>query len=145
MVIDKLNIQPPIVWVLEDSDAAYEKGLESGVIHVPSTAYPGNIGNSYVTGHSSDYFYKPGNFKTIFSEISKLGVGDSVRLELAYKSGKRVVQFWRMFEKGIVTPEDPVLFRDETRPVLTLASCWPLDTIWKRMYEKFNLEKVEYK
>lgn len=143
--IDKLHLDPPIVWVLENTDAAYELGLESGVIHVPSTVYPGSFGNSYITGHSSDYFYKPGNFKTIFSELNNLSVGDAVRTSLTYKSGKTIVHHWRMFEKGIVSPDDPVLFRDENQPVLTLASCWPLDTSWKRLYEKFNLESVDYK
>lgn len=143
--IEKIRVTAPIVWVAENSDVAYEKGLESGIIHVPSTVSPGQIGNSYITGHSSDYFYKPGNYKTILSRESELNIGDEIIVKLTFASGKSQIQHWKAFEKDVVSPENPVLFREETRPVVTLASCWPLNTSWQRIYLKFSLASVEYK
>lgn len=145
LLVDKINIGPPIVWVQENTEAAFQAGLAQGVIHVPSTVYPGEKGNAYITGHSSDYVYKPGEFKTILAKQAELGIGDRVEIELTFKSGKKRIQTWKMFEKNIVTPDDPVLFREESRPILTLATCWPLNTSWKRLYQKYDLEKIEYK
>lgn len=143
--IAKISVTAPIVWVQEDSDAAYEKGLESGMIHVPSTVPPGQTGNSYITGHSSDYFYKPGNYKKILSRESELNIGDEIIVKLTFASGKSQIQHWKAFEKDVVSPDNPVLFREETRPVVTLASCWPLNTSWQRIFLKFNAASVEYK
>lgn len=145
VIISKINVNAPIVWVQESNNDAYENGLESGMIHVPSTVAPGQVGNSYITGHSSDYFYKPGNYKTILARESELNIGDEIIVKLTFHSGKSQLQHWKAFEKDIVAPDNPVLFRDESRPVVTLASCWPLNTSWQRIYLKLTLASKEYK
>lgn len=143
--IAKISVTAPIVWVLEDTDAAYEEGLKSGIIHVPATVPPGQIGNSYLTGHSSDYFYKGGDYKKVLVRESELGIGDEMQITLTFASGKSQVQRWQAFEKDVVAPDNQVLFREESRAVVTLASCWPLDTSWQRIYVKFSLASTQYK
>jgi sortase (surface protein transpeptidase) len=145
VIVSKIGVDAPIVWVQEDTNDAYEKGLESGIIHVPSTVPPGQVGNSYLTGHSSDYFYKPGNYKKVLARESELNIGDEFEVKLTFASGKSEIQHWKSFEKDVVSPDNQVLFRNESRAVVTLASCWPLNTSWQRIYLKFTLVSTEYK
>ncbi len=137
--LPKINVSAPIVWVAGTTEADYQKGLEKGVIHLPQTPFPGLPGNSYITGHSSDYVFKAGNYKEVFAGLASEEVGDTVEIILTYHSGKQVTQNWRMFLKDVVAPDDPRLFEQTATPVLTLATCWPLNTSWQRIMERYEL------
>lgn len=145
LIVDKIGIGPPVVWVQENTQEAYQKGLESGVIHVPGTAYPGQIGNAYVTGHSSDYAFKPGEYKDILSRQADLEIGDEVQIEMTFSNGRKALYTYKMYQKDIVQPDNPILFQVENKPVLTLATCWPLNTSWKRLMQKYDLVATEYR
>ncbi|MFC1640585.1 sortase domain-bontaining protein [Patescibacteria group bacterium] len=145
MIIDKIGQSPPIVWVTEDNEAGYQKGLEGGVIHLPGTVPPGQNGSSYITGHSSDYAWKPGNYKQVFGRLVEMDIGDEIFIELKYSSGKTAVQRWALTKKDVVAPDDQILFKKENKPVITVATCWPINTSWNRLYGKYDLQEVTYK
>jgi sortase A len=64
---------------------------EHALGHYPGTELPGEVGNSFVFGHSVlPWFYNPQNYKTIFSTLGKMEKGDTFFViynnrELTYK------------------------------------------------------------
>lgn len=48
-----------------------QKRLEKGIVHLPISPQPGEIGNSYISGHSSNYDFVQSNFNTVFKPLEK--------------------------------------------------------------------------
>lgn len=78
--IESLGIKTPIIYVEGKSEAVYQKALQKGVVHFPGTALPGQYGNVYIFGHSSDFAWSPGEYKTIFALLPRIQKGDKVVL-----------------------------------------------------------------
>ena len=54
-----------------------QKLLKAGVVHLPITPAPGQVGNSYIIGHTSNFPQVKSNYNTIFKPFeSKSRVGD---------------------------------------------------------------------
>jgi len=51
--IPSLKIDAPLIWSSDPKN--FDTDLQSGVIHYPGTALPGEIGTTYISGHSSNY------------------------------------------------------------------------------------------
>jgi len=97
---------------------------------------PGQTGNSFITGHSSDYSWTKGNYKNIFSNLHKLNVGDSVKIEYNLHNGRRITYEYKIISEDIVMPNDSRLFEKTNKKILTLVTCWPLNSSWKRLMFK---------
>ncbi len=97
----------------------------------PGTAIPGDIGNSFITGHSVlPEFNDPKNYRTIFTKLSDLEVGDDVIARV----GSQTFHFSVLYSK-IVDPQDisvlvPISGSGRN---LTLMSCVPPGTSSKRL------------
>jgi Sortase domain len=94
---DKYKIQTPIQYATLDDlynknskgqfdynnpidqdpiEAPVQKKLKDGIVHLGSTIQPGEIGNSYIVGHSSNYSFVKSDYNTIFKPLestSKIG------------------------------------------------------------------------
>lgn len=122
--IPRLDIQNATVKV--DS-----LNLESSLSHFPGTAIPGEIGNAFITGHSVlPQFYDPKNYKSIFSKLSDLEVGDDIITEIDGKKLNFVVQY-----KKVVDPKDTsvIVPISQSGRNLTLMTCVPPGTSLKRL------------
>lgn len=122
--IPKLKIEDATVLV--DSTK-----LSENLAHFPGSALPGEVGNSFVTGHSVlPQFADPKNYKTIFSKLPDLEIGDVVKVDFEGKTFDYVVQY-----KKIVNPNDlSVLAPISTQGKnLTLMTCVPPGTSIQRM------------
>jgi len=110
----------------------------NSLAHFPGTAIPGEVGNAFVTGHSVlPQFYDPGNYKTIFSKLDQLAVGDVVQVEV---DGK-ILRFFVQNSK-IVDPEDlsVLLPPDDAGSFLTLMTCVPPGVASYRLVVTAKLE-----
>ncbi|OGD91929.1 hypothetical protein A3D81_02390 [Candidatus Curtissbacteria bacterium RIFCSPHIGHO2_02_FULL_40_17] len=99
--------------------------------HFPNSALPGEVGNSFITGHSVlPQFYDPTNYLTIFSKLSDLEIGDDVIAEL----GGNKFQYTVGYSK-IVDPHDlSVLSKiSPNGRNLTLMTCVPPGANTKRL------------
>lgn len=99
--------------------------------HFPGSALPGEVGNSFITGHSSlPQFYDQEDYKTIFTKLSDLEVGDDVFVEI----GEKKLQFKVQYAK-VVDPKDlSVLSQISSNGRnLTLMTCVPPGTNLKRL------------
>jgi Sortase domain len=108
----------------EDLGGAIQKKLESGPITLAMSPEPGEIGNSYISGHTSNYDSVVSDFKTVFKPIerkSKPGevfyIYDCLGRKLAFKvfeakeiDGNDADQAWRDYsDKRVVTLQGSIL------------------------------------
>jgi LPXTG-site transpeptidase (sortase) family protein len=135
VIVPSIGVNIPIVkdptneQLLEAQDwdgleSSIQEGLESGLVHYPFTAGVGEPGNAFITGHSSDYSWKEGDYKSAFSLLTKMVVGDKA---IIFKDGERFV--YEAYDTFRVNPEDTwVLDQDYTKFDLTFMTCGPVGT-----------------
>ena len=125
IIIPKLNVDVPVHFGISllEVDAA----MRSGVAHyrIPgASAFPGEIGNLVITGHSAGDVYSSNQYKYIFSGLERLEDGD-----LIYVNYNSVRYTYRVFKKEVVEPTNvSSLVVETSKPILTLITCTPLGT-----------------
>ena len=125
LIIPKLNIDVPIRFNVGLGDI-YD-AMNNGVAHYRingASAYPGEIGNFIITGHSAGDVYTANPYKYIFSGLERLEDGD-----LIYVNYESVRYTYRVTKKEVVEPTNvaaPVVQTD--KPLITLVTCTPLGT-----------------
>jgi LPXTG-site transpeptidase (sortase) family protein len=139
--IEKLNLAAPIIWPSGASEEIIQEGLDKGVVIYPTNAAPGQSGNCYITGHSSDYWWKDGKYKQVFSNLDKLEASDGIIIEAVQKNNKIIQYVYQVISKEVVGAGDPKLFADTQKNILTLTTCWPIGTNWKRLMIKAELKE----
>jgi LPXTG-site transpeptidase (sortase) family protein len=137
LIIPKLDKNVPIIesdaekllnadWeTLEDT---FQDDLQNGVLHYPGTADPGEVGNVFITGHSSYYLWDPGRYKDVFARLAKLEVGDDIILY--YDQQK---YHYRVRETKEVKKDDVSVLSQTDEHILTLMTCVPLGTNLRRL------------
>ena len=127
LIIPKLNVDVPVHFGINNDTATVNDAMNNGVAHfiIPGgSAYPGQIGNLIITGHSAGDVYSNNQYKFIFSGLERLDVGDTVYIN--YES-KRYT--YSVVGSEIVEPDDLAALTKETnKPMLTLVTCTPLGT-----------------
>ena len=112
--------------------------LSQSLIHY-SGARPGTVGNPVIFGHSTLlFFYKPTDYKAIFSKLPDLTIGDEIQVTY-----DRVSYTYKVFQMYITSPKDlAVLDQNETEEQITLVTCVPPGTFFKRFIVKAKLERI---
>jgi LPXTG-site transpeptidase (sortase) family protein len=139
--IARMNISAPMVWSKGADETSQLEDLKSGLSHFAKTASPGQQGNMIVSGHSSNYVWAEGNFNYIFKDLNNLEKGDMVRIKTMQKNGRVIIYHYKVMDKFIASPEDERIFANSNAPTLTLSTCWPLGTNFKRLIVKAELVK----
>lgn len=128
LVVPKLGVTAPIIFVNTYDEATIESNLTNGVVHYYQTAEPGKVGNSFITGHSSNYWWQKGAYNYIFANLDKLAVGDQAKI---YYGGNKFL--YQVSSIKIVEPTDLTVLDQTVKPTLTLMTCTPPGTSWKRL------------
>ena len=113
------------------SVSSYSAVLKNNLAHVARTPFPGELGSSFILGHSAlPLFYSPTNYETIFTRLVDLDPGDEIIVEypkiekLQFKvSEKRVLDFWKR-------PEN--ILTGGGRKIV-LMTCYPPGFSFKRL------------
>ncbi|MDO5451578.1 MAG: sortase [Candidatus Saccharibacteria bacterium] len=125
LIIPKLNIDVPIHFGIALDDVM--SAMNDGVAHyriAGASAYPGEIGNTVITGHSAGDVYSSNQYKYIFSGLERLEDGD-----LIYINYNSVRYTYRVIKKEVVEPTNVAALVVQTdKPLLTLVTCTPLGT-----------------
>ena len=120
LIIPKLNIDVPIRFDIPLSDVM--SAMNNGVAHyriAGASAYPGEVGNFVITGHSAGDIYSSNPYKYIFSGLERLEDGD-----LIYVNYNSVRYTYRVVKKQIVEPTNVAsLVMDTDKPLITLVTC----------------------
>lgn len=128
IIIPKLNVNAPIVFEPSIAENAIQNALRNGVVHYAGTALPGEPSNAVIVGHSSNDWWEPGNYKFVFALLEKLEPGDQIQVN--YQKKRYVYQ---VAGKKIVAPTEISVLQPTTDPILTLITCTPPGTSWKRL------------
>lgn len=124
LTIPKLKIQRAKVTV--DSLNFY-----TSLSHFPGSALPGEVGNSFITGHSVlPQFNDPKNYRAIFTNLADLAVGDDVIVDF----GDQILIYTVQYAK-VVDPHDLSVLGSTTPTSrnLSLMTCVPPGTNSKRL------------
>jgi LPXTG-site transpeptidase (sortase) family protein len=78
LIIDSLGIRVPIQYPTTTDENAYQAALINGVAHYPGTVNPGELGNCYIFGHSSDFIWSKGHYKNIFAVLPRIQTGAQI-------------------------------------------------------------------
>jgi LPXTG-site transpeptidase (sortase) family protein len=126
--IPKISITAPIIWNVANVPEKTTATLENGVIHLAGTALPGQIGNIFITGHSSNYIWAKGNYKTVFALLPDLVIGDQVYIKYA-----GTIYIYKINNKSTVKPDNLSVLKQGNDSTLSLVTCWPIGTSLYRM------------
>jgi sortase A len=130
--IPALNIKNAIV-------SAMDNDLSSHLVNYQGTSIPPSKGTAVVFGHSTlPQLYDPKNYKTIFANAYKLKVGDEINVKV-----ENLIYNYKIMTITVVDPNDTSIFQqDYNDSFLTLVTCTPPGTTWKRLIIRSALQKV---
>ncbi len=140
LVIEKINATAPIIWSETSVEEDMLEDLKNGVALFPKTGVPGQSGNAVISGHSSNYIWIKGKYNYIFRKLNNLVEGDKILIRITQKNSRIFEYNYVVTKKAVVLPDSDEIFLNDGQPALTLVTCWPLGTNWKRLMIRAVLE-----
>lgn len=132
LIIPKINVDTPVFYDISTDKKSQDKAMENGVAHFPianANSHPGEVGNTVLSGHSSNDVFAPGDYKFIFMQLDKLDVGDTI-----YANYKGTRYTYIVTKKKEVSPTNvKALTYTTDKPEMTLITCTPLGTALRRL------------
>lgn len=130
--IPKLNIKNAKVIVDGDD-------LSKGLIHYIPKSLPGEFGNIVILGHSTlPQLYNSSDYKTIFTYLPSLEKGDKILVKF-----DNIDYEYEVYEMFVINPDKiSVLDQKNDASYLTLITCVPPGTYWKRLIVRARLAKL---
>jgi len=130
--IPKLNIEEALVVVGGED-------LSRSLIHFYPQSLPGEYGNIVIFGHSTlPQLYNSTDYKTIFTHLPSLEKKDKVYLIV-----EKIKYEYEVFDMFVVDPEETsVLEQRNDSAYLTLVTCVPPGTYWKRLIVRAKLSSL---
>ncbi|MYB39874.1 class D sortase [Candidatus Saccharibacteria bacterium] len=138
VIIPKIGVDAPVVDGVKgfrtidgsEPESAFENrvqaALEKGTVHYPGTQFPGQSGvnfnsNVVVLGHSASNIFAPGNYKSIFSRLQEMELGDFILVNY-----QRQQYIYKIYGKQVVKPTQVEVLQPGSRNnTLTLITCHP--------------------
>jgi LPXTG-site transpeptidase (sortase) family protein len=132
LVIPKINVNVPAIYGVGSDHNSQMSAMEKGVAHfaIPgASSRPGEVGNTVLSGHSSNDLFDAGDYKFIFAQLDKLAVGDTIYANYESKRYTYVIT-----KTEVVKPSEVnKLVYPTTKPIMTLITCTPLGTSRDRL------------
>lgn len=130
VVIPKIGANARIVSnVNTANEREYSEALKKGVAQAQGTAFPGEGGHIFLFAHSTDYWWNVSSYNAIFYLLGKLVKGDDINI---FYKGERFV--YRVVDSKVVDPSEvEYITRKTNKEFVTLQTCWPLGTTFKRL------------
>lgn len=132
LTIPKLNITKARVVVGGDD-------LTKSLIHYVPRSMPGEFGNVSIFGHSTlPQLYNEKDYKTIFTYLPSMQKGDTILIEVGDLEYE-----YEVYDMFVVSPDKvSVLDQQYDAAYLTLVTCVPPGTFWKRLVIKAKLVRL---
>jgi LPXTG-site transpeptidase (sortase) family protein len=130
LVIPKISANAKVIDNVDwQNSKEYQVALTKGVAHAKGTSYPGEEGNVFIFSHSGGDFYEASRYNAVFYLLNKMEKGDEID---AYYQGKKITY---LVSETKIIGADEVKYLDGTpgQKTLTLMTCWPAGTDWKRL------------
>ena len=131
LLIPKIAVDVPIVWDATPDHDSQMRAMKDGVAWFNirgASARPGQVGNTVLSGHSSNDVFDDGNYKFVFARLEQLKKSDTF-----YINYQGVRYTYVVSKIRIVTPKQVDALTEPTdKPIVTLITCTPLGTAEKR-------------
>lgn len=113
--------------------------LSKTLVQYGNQVLPGEIGNAVVLGHSTlPQLFKADDYRTIFTYLPTLERGDKVKVSI-----NGFTYNYLVYDMFVVDPEETwVLEEKAEESIVTLITCVPPGTYWKRLIVKTKLEGI---
>ncbi len=130
IVIPKIGANSRVMINVDPTNKTeYQKKLEQGVAHAKGTSLPGQKGDMFIFAHSSTNLYVALHYNAVFYLLGKLDYGD--KIYIFYNKHKFTYQ---VADKKIIDPSKVnYLYDDSEKEKLTLMTCWPPGSSFKRL------------
>lgn len=130
--IPKLNINKAHVVVGGED-------LSKSLVHYQPKSMPGEFGNVAIFGHSTlPQLYNEKDYKTIFTYLPSLEKGDKIIVQVGDLEYE-----YEVYDMFVVNPDKiSVLDQNYEASYLTLVTCVPPGTWWKRLVVKAKLVQL---
>lgn len=130
--IPKLKLNNLVVSTVDND-------LAKHLINYGGTAIPADKGNAVIFGHSTlPQLYDAKNYKTVFTFLYELTTGDEIDVNI-----ENVLYKYKVENITVVDPNNTsVLQQNYDDSFITLVTCTPPGTIWKRLIVRARLIKL---
>lgn len=125
--INRIGVDAPIIWDISNDNNTVLKNLQNGVVQLKSTAKPGENGNIFIVGHSSNLPWIKGDYNHIFALITDLKGGDVITIMYQGKEYN-----YRVTDSKVINPDDLSVL-NSNHAQLTLMTCVPIGTNLRRL------------
>lgn len=126
IVIPKIGVKAPIQW--DVASGKVMDSLQNGTVHLAGTGHPDESNNTFITGHSSNYWWRGGDYNNVFALLPKLEGKDEIFIIYHGKIEKYQVKKSVDVKKNEVGP-----YVVTTKEQLTLMTCVPVGTNLRRL------------
>lgn len=132
LIIPKINVDTPIIYDTKPDRQSQLNAMERGVawFGIPgASSQPGQVGNTVLSGHSSNDLFDPGEFKFIFARLEHLVEGD-----VFYINHQGIRYTYSVTKREVVRPNEVnKLVYPTEKPIVTLITCVPVGTARDRL------------
>lgn len=139
--VPSLKMDVPIIWTT--NTANFETDLQSGVVHYPGTAMPGQLGTTYIAGHSSNYIWDKGAYNRVFTHLDQMALDTSFSITVTQTNGKQAIFHYVVTSQQQFYPTDQAQFKNQAKSIVALSTCWPVNSTAKRLVVFGTLTQVE--
>ncbi len=131
LIIPKINVEVPVTFGAGNSVSEMATAMLDSVAHysIPgASAEPGQIGNYVVSGHSAGNIAWHGQYKFIFSGLTRLTNDDLIYMDYNGTRYTYKVTGSRTVEPTNVASLREIAAENSGKPMITLITCTPLGT-----------------
>ncbi|MFC1649195.1 sortase [Patescibacteria group bacterium] len=135
IVIPKIRANASVIQNVDPNDRdIYQRALTRGVAHASGTPLPEEGGNTFIFSHSSVNFFDASRYNSIFYLLNKLENGDEIFI---YRNGDKYS--YSVVNTALVDPDEVRYMQSSDKGELTLMTCWPAGTTYKRLIVSADL------
>lgn len=130
------SLSIPKIKVVDAVVSTDNYDLSSHLVQYFGSSVPGQNGTSVIFGHSTlPALFNPKNYKTIFANLYQMQIGDDIMVTVSGVTYK-----FKIFSMTVVDPDDTsIAYETYDTSYITLVTCTPPGTIWKRLVVRAKL------
>lgn len=138
--VHSYTLSIPAIHIKDAVVSTQDTNLSEHLVNYIGTAIPPEKGNAVIFGHSTlPQLFNPNDYKTILANAYKLKVGNTVITEV-----NTVAYTYSIESITVVDPSDTsVLAQEYNDSYLTLITCTPPGTTWKRLIIRARIQKIQ--
>lgn len=130
IIIPKINANAKVIKDVDPFDSKiYQTALTQGVAHARGSSTPDQPGNIFIFAHSAENWYEANRFNAVFYLLPKLVKNDEIDIYF-----RRQKYIYRVVDTKLISGNEYQYISSlPGQNQLTLMTCWPPGTTFKRL------------